>query len=292
MMDRATVRPGTVPAAEATMRPAEVLTRATRYLDAHDVDEPRRTAEILMAHVLHTDRAGLYSRAEGLDSAEARAFGRALCRRCAGSPLQHVTGEQPFRSITLRVRPGVFIPRPETELVVDVALEVIEGIASPVVIDIGTGTGAVALSVKAERPDARVFATDLSSEAVALARENADELGLDVAVLEGDGLEPLPSGLRASVVVSNPPYVSVEEHATLPPEVRADPEDALIGGTELHARLAAEVPSLLARGGWVVLEIGSRQGLEVAELLREAFDDVEVLQDLAGRDRVVRGRLR
>ena len=281
-----------VPAAEAPMRPAEVLARATRYLDAHDVDEPRRTAEILMEHVLHTDRAGLYSRAEGLDPAEARAFGRALCRRCAGSPLQHVTGEQPFRSITLRVRPGVFIPRPETEIVVDAVLEVIEGVASPVVIDVGTGTGAIALSVKAERRDARVFATDVSAEAVALARENADALGLDVTVLERDGLEPLPSGVRASVVVSNPPYVTAEEHVMLPPEVRADPEGALVGGTELHARLAAEGASRLARGGWLVLEIGSTQGAEVAELLREAFHDVEVLQDLAGRDRVVRGRLR
>ena len=274
------------------MRPAEVLARATRYLDAHDVDEPRRTAEILMEHVLHTDRAGLYSRAEGLDTGEARAFGRALCRRCAGSPLQHVTGDQPFRSITLRVRPGVFIPRPETEIVVDAALEAIEGVASPVVVDVGTGTGAIALSVKAERPNARVFATDVSEEAVALARENADALGLGVRVLQGDALEPFPSDARASVIVSNPPYVTFDEYGALPPEVRADPEGALVGGTELHARLAAESPSRLARGGWLVLEIGSTQGAEVAELLREAFDDVEVLQDLAGRDRVVRGRLR
>ena len=274
------------------MRPAEVLARATRYLDAHDVDEPRRTAEILMEHVLHTDRAGLYSRADGLDTAEARAFGRALCRRCAGSPLQHVTGEQPFRSITLRVRPGVFIPRPETEIVVDAALEVIEEVPSPVVIDVGTGTGAIALSVKAERPDARVYATDVSGQAVLLARENADALGLDVGVLEGDGLEPVPSDMRASVVISNPPYVTSEEYGTLPREVRADPERALVGGTQLHARLADESPSRLARGGWLVLEIGSTQGAEVAEILRERFDDVEVLRDLAGRDRVVRGRLR
>jgi release factor glutamine methyltransferase len=111
-------------------------------------------------------------------------------------------------------------------------------------------------------------------------------------VLQGDALKPLPSGVQASLVVSNPPYLTAEEHARLPPEVRADPERALVGGTELHARLAAESPLRLARGGWLVLEIGSTQGAEVAGLLREAFDDVEVLQDLAGRDRVVRGRLR
>jgi release factor glutamine methyltransferase len=274
------------------MRPAEVLARATRYLDAHDVDEPRRTAEILMEHVLRTDRAGLYSRADGLDTAEAREFGRALCRRCAGSPLQHVTGEQPFRSISLRVRPGVFIPRPETEIVVDAALEVIEEVPSPVVIDVGTGTGAIALSVKAERSDAQVYATEVSGQAVLLARENADALGLDVVVLEGEGIEPVPSDVRASVVISNPPYVTSAEYGTLPREVRADPERALVGGTKLHARLADESPSRLARRGWLVLEIGSTQGAEVAEILRQRFDDVEVLHDLAGRDRVVRGRLR
>jgi release factor glutamine methyltransferase len=245
-----------------------------------------------MEHVLHTDRAGLYSRAEGLDTAEARAFGRALCRRCAGSPLQHVTGEQPFRSITLRVRPGVFIPRPETEIVVDAALEAIDGVPSPVVIDVGTGTGAIALSVKAERPDARVFATDVSFEAVALARENANALGLDVRVLQGNALRPLPSEVRASLVVSNPPYVTSEEYGALPREVRADPERALVGGTEFHARLVDESPSWLAPGGWLVLEVGATQGAEVAELLRERFDDVDVLRDLAGRDRILRGRLR
>jgi release factor glutamine methyltransferase len=274
------------------MRPAEVLARATRYLDAHDVDEPRRTAEILMEHVLSTDRAGLYSRTQGLNAAEARAFGRALCRRCAGSPLQHVIGEQSFRSISLRARPDVFIPRPETEIVVDAALEAIDERQSPVVVDVGTGTGAIALSIKQERPDAVVYATDVVPEAVALARENAHALGLDVSVLQGDRLEPLPSDVRASLVVSNPPYVTPEEYATLPREVRADPERALVGGTALHGQLAAESPSRLAPRGWLVLEIGASQGSEVAALLREDFEQVEVLRDLAGRDRVVRGRLR
>ncbi|MFL5736392.1 MAG: peptide chain release factor N(5)-glutamine methyltransferase [Actinomycetota bacterium] len=274
------------------MRPAEVLARATSYLEAHDVDEPRRAAEILMEHVLRTDRATLYSRTDALNAAEARAFGRALCRRCAGSPLQHVTGEQSFRSITLRVRPGVFIPRPETEIVVDAALEVISGVPSPTVVDVGTGAGAIALSIKAERPDARVFATDVSDEAIELARENAGALGLDVEVLAGDVLGSLPPDVRASLVVSNPPYVTAAEYATLPPEVLADPERALLGGTELHARLAAESSAHLSPGGWLVMEIGATQGGEVAALLRDAFIDVAVLPDLAGRDRVVRGRLR
>src|SRR5205085_5638348 len=158
--------------------------------------------------------------------------------------------------------------------------------------DVGTGTGAIALSIKAELPDAGVFATDVSVEAVELARENAEALGLDVTVLQGDALGPLPSETRASLVVSNPPYVTREEYSTLPREVRPDPERALVGRTELHARLAVESPSHLAAGGWLVAELGSTHDSEVAERLRARFDDVEILPDLAGRDRVVRGRLR
>ncbi|MGH2530602.1 MAG: peptide chain release factor N(5)-glutamine methyltransferase, partial [Actinomycetota bacterium] len=104
------------------MRPSDVLRRATGYLERHRVESPRETAEVLMMTVLRTDRAGLYSRSTGLSSAEARVFGRALCQRCAGTPLQHLTGEQPFRRISVRVQPGVFIPRPETEALVGEAL--------------------------------------------------------------------------------------------------------------------------------------------------------------------------
>jgi release factor glutamine methyltransferase len=201
------------------VRPSEVLRRATGYLDRHGVESPRATAEVLLASVLDTDRAGLYTRAEGLSAGEARMFGRALCQRCAGTPLQHLTGEQPFRRLTVRVRPGVFIPRPETEVLVDVALVELGDAEAPVVVDVGTGTGAIALSVKQERPGAKVFATDRSPEAVALARENAERLGLEVTVLEGDLLAPLPAELRGwiDLVVSNPPYVSAEEYTRRSP---------------------------------------------------------------------------
>ena len=148
------------------MRPAEVLRRASGYLDRHGVESPDATAEILLMHVLGTDRAGLYARTAGLDTREARMFGRAICQRGAGTPVQHLTGDQPFRGITLEVRPGVFVPRPETELLVEHALAEAGDREDPVVVDAGTGTGAIALAVKHERPDAMVFATDLSAEAV------------------------------------------------------------------------------------------------------------------------------
>ena len=133
------------------MRPSEVLRRASRYLEVHGVESPRETAEVLLQHVLATDRAGIYSRPEGLSSAEARAFGRALCRRCTGEPVQHVTGRQQFRRLELEVRPGVFVPRPETEVLVDVALDAIRDLEGPVVVDVGTGTAAI-FSTGAEPP--------------------------------------------------------------------------------------------------------------------------------------------
>jgi release factor glutamine methyltransferase len=266
--------------------------RATDYLERHGVESPRVSAERLLMHVLATDRAGLYARAEGLDSRQAREFGRALCQRCSGTPLQHLTGEQPFRHVRLEVRAGVFVPRPETEVLVEEALAGLGGAEDPVVVDVGTGTGAIALAIKHERPDASVFATDVSSEAVALARDNAERLGLEVRVLQGSLLEPLPGELRGWVdlIVSNPPYVTPEEWADLPREVRADPERSLLGGIDLYARLADSAGRWLRDGGLLAMEIGATQGEAVAGMLARDYGDVRVGNDLTGRDRVVLAR--
>ena len=271
------------------MRPAEVLRRARAYLDRHGVQSPDATAEILLMNVLATDRAGLYARSAGLDTREARMFGRAICQRCAGTPVQHLTGDERFRGITLEVRPGVFVPRPETELLVDHALSEVGDREDPVVVDVGTGTGAIALAVKDERPDATVFATDLSAEAVELARANAARLGLDVTVLEGDLLEPLPVDLRGwvDVVVSNPPYVPAEDLEDLPAEVRADPVLALVGGIDVYERLGAQASRWLRAGGVLAVEIDARLGDPVVCALSTAFAEVRVERDLTGRDRVV-----
>lgn len=274
------------------MHPAEVLVRATDYLERHGVESPRAAAEILLMQVLRTDRAGLYARASGLDAREARMFGRAICQRCTGTPVQHLTGEQAFRRITIDVRPGVFVPRPETELLVEHALAAVGDREDPVVVDAGTGTGAIALAVKDERADATVFATDLSIEAVELARSNASRLGLAVTVLEGDLLEPLPDDLRGWVdlVVSNPPYVPAEEAEDLPLEVRADPPLALVGGIEVTRRLAGQSSRWLRGGGTLAVEIDARSGEDVARMLSASFAGVRIERDLAGRDRVVLAR--
>jgi release factor glutamine methyltransferase len=276
------------------MRPSQVVARARDYLARHGVDTPRETAEALLMYFLGTDRAGLYARAEGLDTRTAKLYGRALCQRCHGVPLQYLIGEQQFLDLVLGVAPGVFVPRPETEVLVERALEALDGRRRPVTVDVGTGTGAVALAIKRRRPDAAVYATDLSDEAVAVARANASRHALELEVLRGDLFSSLPSGLRGRVdlVVSNPPYVTKAEYADLPDEVKAEPYEALVGGTDVHRRLAQESPGWLRPGGWLVVEIGAGQGTEVAALLADRFDPVEVLPDLGGLDRVVRGRLR
>ncbi len=274
------------------MRPSEIVRRAADYLDRHGVESPRETAEVLLMHTLGTDRAALYARSDGLDAREARMFGRALCQRCTGTPLQYLTGEQAFRRIVLEVRPGVFVPRPETEVLVGVALAELGDAETPIVVDVGTGTGAMALSVKDELPGAKVYATDLSAEAVELARANAARLSLEVVVLEGDRFGPLPAALRGWVdlVVSNPPYVKPEAYADLPAEVRAEPELALVGGVAAIERLAAEAMRWLRDGGVLAVEIGASQGAAVAEALGRSFMDVRIEQDLAGRDRVAVAR--
>lgn len=275
------------------MRPSEVVARSTEYLAGHGVESPRETAEALLQYFLATDRAGLYARAEGLDTRTAKLYGRALCQRCHGVPLQYLTGEQQFLDLVLGVAPGVFVPRPETEVLVERAVEALVGTEAPVVVDVGTGTGAVALAIKRRRPDASVYATDISEEAVAVARANASRHALDVAVFQGDLMSPLPYEIRGQVelVASNPPYVTLEEYDSLPREVRAEPYEALVGGADVHRGLTVEAPEWLRPGGWLVVEVGAAQGYEVRALLSERFEAVEVLPDLAGRDRVVRGRL-
>jgi release factor glutamine methyltransferase len=276
------------------VRPALIVRRAADYLSRHEVESPLPTAEILLAKVLGIDRAGLYSRNEGLSTAEAKRFGRALCQRCVGVPLQHLTGEQGFRRLTLIVKPGVFIPRPETEILVESALAAVADVPSPVVVDVGTGTGAIALAIKDERPDARVLGIDVSPEAVALARENAARSNLDVEVALGDLLDGVPGALRGAVdlVVSNPPYVEEHELAALPREVRADPILALAGGVDMVERLFAQASEVLRAGGALAVEIGETQGSSIRIAASSAgFVTVEVASDLAGRDRVVTARM-
>jgi release factor glutamine methyltransferase len=272
------------------MRPALVVRRAAEHLERHDVESPLPTAERLLIDVLGTDRADIYRREEPLRSAEARAFGRALCRRCAGVPTQHITGEVGFRRLVLTVRPGVFVPRPETEVVVDAALEVLEHRPDPVVVDVGTGTGAIALAVKQERPDATVWAIDRSSDAIELAEENARRTGLEIRVVPSDLLTGLDDGAVGGIdlVVSNPPYIAPDRYASLPPDVRADPTEAVVGGLDVYASLFSQAAARLEPGGAVVVEIDVGDAASVTDAAVGAGAvETSVRVDLTGRDRVV-----
>ena len=264
--------------------PAELVRRSAAYLERHGVDSPTANAETLLMHVLGTDRAGLYARREGLDTQSARLFGRALCRRCAGTPLQHLTGEQAFLDRTLTVRPGVFVPRPETEIVVERCLALLAGIEAPHIADVGTGTGAIALALKQERPDAIVVATDSSADALELAQENAAANELEIEFVEGDLLADIAGPL--DLVVSNPPYVGAEELDALEPEVREwEPRGALVDEGQT-LRLARDAQSVLE--GWLVLEVHEEHAQALSgEVMKLGYRAVSIALDLSGRERVL-----
>lgn len=215
-------------------------------------------------------------------------------RRRKGEPLQYIEGTAQFGPVELLVDQRVLIPRPETEQLYEAAVDKLREFPSPIVIDLCTGSGNLALAIKHSVPEARVVATDLSPEAVAVARENAARLALDVELLQGDLFQALPAELRGLVdlIVSNPPYVTRDECALLPAEV-ADWEPALAldggaSGLDLLHVIAAEAQSWLRPGGWLLCEIGERHGAAVAGLFA-AFDP-EIRRDLAGRDRFLLGR--
>jgi release factor glutamine methyltransferase len=228
--------------------------------------------------------------------AEKRALSLAR-RRAAGEPLQYVTGVAGFRRLELSVGPGVFIPRPETELVVDQALSRLP--RAGVAVDVGTGSGAMALAIADERPDARVLATESSTAALKWARANRDALSLAVDLYHCDLLSGLPEGLRrrVDVVVSNPPYIAPQETDELPPEVLLhEPHDALFAGargTRSLRRISRTARSWLRPGGWLVLEIGASQGDPAGALLDEnGYVDRSVHTDYNGRARIAVGRSR
>jgi release factor glutamine methyltransferase len=250
-------------------------------------------AEHLLAKGLGLSRVELYTQYDRPLREDELAACRALLeRRARREPLAYVLGEWGFRRLTLKVDRRALIPRPETEIVVERCLARIAAAREPHALDVGTGTGAIALALADEHPGARVTAIDVSSDALALARENAERAGLAgrVELLRHDLAAGLPAG-PYELVVSNPPYVDPDDLETLAPEVREwEPREALVGrgATEAVARGAREV---LLPGGWLVLEVADGTAAGVCRLLAElGFAAVESSPDLAGRDRVVEGR--
>lgn len=263
----------------------EVLKGATDYLASRGVESPRRDAELLLARALRLSRIELYTQYDRpLIDAE-RAAARALVqRRGKREPLAYVLGDWDFRRLTLKTDARALVPRPETEIVVERCLALLEAIESPRVVDVGTGGGAIALAIAQERLDARVWATDSSPAALELARENAEANDLAVEFREGDLLAGLDGPF--DLVVSNPPYVEAGELDALEPEVRDwEPREALVADGQTE-RLVHDAQRVLV--GWLVLEVHEARARIVSQDLEAAgYASVAIVQDLAGRDRVV-----
>ena len=274
----------------------EALRQATARLRTAGVDSPEHDAEVLLRHVLRWDRARLI--ADGgtrLSPPDETSYLDLVAERARRRPLQHLTGTQWFWKHEFKVTPDVLIPRPETELLVEAALDLLREVDRPRVVDVGTGSGCIALSLAAERPDAEIHATDISEPALAVARENAARLNLGdrVRFRRGDLLEPVGALTgRLDLILSNPPYVSVAELHGLSPEVRVhDPHQALIPPGDrlsVYRRLGPAAVPLLRPGGSVAVEIGQGMEAEVARVLAAAgLQIARVLPDLAGIPRVV-----
>ena len=273
------------------------------YLDKKGVATARLDGELLLAHILATDRTHLYMNFDQpLTEQELTDFKALLQRRAEHEPLQYITGEQEFWSIPFRVNPSVLIPRPETELLVeegaralcrnfpDKALKVL---------DIGTGSGALAAALASELEGAAVTGVDISKDAITMARENIERNGLSskVNILEGDLFGPV-AGTKFHLIVSNPPYIPKGDLATLQPEVKDfEPLSALDGGEDgldYYRQIIPAAPGFLVPGGWLMFEHGAGQSGDIVRLFEKTgcFEEITSVNDYAGLDRLVKGRIK
>lgn len=275
----------------------DVLQKTTAFFKERGIDSARLDAELLVGHVLGLDRVKVYLNFDRpFSEAELERLRPLVRRRAAREPMAWILGEKEFYGHPFTVRPGCLVPRPDTETLIVAFLEAEPAGEEPVfVIDVGSGTGCIGLTIALERPNVRLFAVDLSEEALACTRANVERHGLKerVAVLRGDGLAPIPPARPLDWVVSNPPYIPAAEIEGLAPEVRDwEPRLALDGGPDGLDPYRKLVPAAAARvRKGVIVEVGAGQAPAVAEMMRAAgLTEVGTKADLAGVERVVRGR--
>ena len=272
----------------------DILSETSSFFAGKKIENARLQAEILLADVLNMRRLDLYLEFERpLTAAEVNAYRKHVKKRLDGMPVQYITGETGFRELILNVSEAVLIPRPETEVLVQIALDRLADLTAPRVLDLGCGSGAIALAIAQEHPSAQITATDISPQALEVTQQNAERNKIvdRLTLLCGDLFAPIVAE-RFDAILSNPPYACHDEIASLAPEVRDhEPQQALDGGADgldFYRRIAAEAPSFLTPTGFLCLEVGDTQASPVASLLKAAgFSQADAHPDLNDIPRVV-----
>ena len=294
----------------------ETLSWAEEYLQSHGVPDCKAEAEYLLSHLLNCKRSGLYlnhDKAIAID--EFQRFMGWLNRRIAREPSQYIIGEQEFWGLEFKITRDVLIPRPETEILVEEAVKTIYDlrftiydcsfenrkpkIENPVLLDLCTGSGCIAITLAKEIPQSTVYAVDVSEKAMDVARENAERHGVadKIHFLKGDLFEPLNGvDITFDLIVSNPPYISKKTMKELQPEIRDyEPQTALCGGDDgldFYRRIIAEAPNYLTKRGHLILEMGYGQAEEIKKLIKQnkTFEHIDIKKDFAGIDRVIKAQ--
>ncbi|MDG3087430.1 peptide chain release factor N(5)-glutamine methyltransferase [Vibrio hannami] len=271
------------------------LKAAIAELQLSGTESPSLDAAVLLCHVLDKPRSYLLTWPDkALDESQQKSFRLLLDRRISGEPIAYITGEREFWSLPLKVSPSTLIPRPDTERLVELALDKApQGVAS--ILDLGTGTGAIALALASELPTANVVGIDIRQEAQRLATENASNLGIkNCRFLQGSWFEPVENGTKFALIVSNPPYIEKDDPHLTQGDVRFEPLSALVAeekGLADIRHIATEARVHIDTGGWLMFEHGFEQGSDVRNLMKElGYSDVSTEKDYAGNDRVTMGQ--
>ncbi|MFZ5752970.1 MAG: peptide chain release factor N(5)-glutamine methyltransferase [Bacillota bacterium] len=276
----------------------EALRWAASFLEAMAMEQgqARLEARLLLAKAWNKAMVSLVtSLHEDLPGEVWQRFTGFVERRAAHEPLQYILGKQEFMSLSFMVTPAVLIPRGDTEVLVEEAIRLLQGRENPRIVDLGTGSGAIAVSLAYYLPGAKIWAVDISAEALAVARHNAlwHKVHERICFLQGDLFAPLPPQIKYDLIVSNPPYISEEEYNELPTDVKKEPALALKGGADglyFYRQIAGTASALLKDHGYLLVEIGWRQGPDVVRLFEQNdFREVRLIKDFGGRDRGVIG---
>ena len=277
----------------------DILNESTKALEAADIPSARLDAEVLLSFCLGCDRLEFYKNPDmSISEKQFTAFRNLIARRLQWEPVAYITGRKEFWSFTLEVNSSVLIPRPDTEIIIEEALDVYRNFTSlPVrILDIGTGSGAIAIALAKEIPGAKVVATDISIAALNLAQKNAATLGLKEKIdfRQGNLFEPVDGFFN--IIVSNPPYIAANDYEELPASVKAfEPREALFAGEsglEFYEKLIYQADGYLQKNGWLLLEIGAKQEAGIRGIIKGSgfYDSIEMRRDYAGLPRVIKAR--